>query len=120
DVRAEVVEDALLAQQTKQRELERLRDQRQPEVEVEDVGARRELREGGELLRELQRKRPVPVERPVGLVMQPSALEYDEPRVHAPPLERLDVLPRDPCDVDRAVRHPQPPVRHVSNSSWSK
>ena len=113
------MEDALLAQQPQERELERLRDQRQAEVEVEDVGLRREPRERGELLREPLRQRPVPVERPVGLRVQAPALEDDEPCVDALPSQRLDVLPRDAGDVDRRVRHPQR-AGHVSNSSWSK
>ena len=75
------MEDALLAQRAQERELQRLRDQRQPEVEVEDVGLRRELREGRELLREPLRQRPVPVERDVGLGVQRAALEDDEPCV---------------------------------------
>ena len=44
------------------------------------------------------------VERPVGLRMQPLALEDDEPRVDSATSQRLHVLPRDPRDVDRAVR----------------
>ena len=39
DVRAEVVHDRLLPRRAQDRELERLRHERQPEVEVEDVGA---------------------------------------------------------------------------------
>src|SRR5581483_10208940 len=111
DVGAEVVEEALLAQQPKQRELQRLRDQRQPEVEVEDVRAGGEAREGGELRREPLRERAVPVERPVRLVVEPAALEDDEPRVDALAPQRLDVLPRDAGDVDRAVRDAQRPRR---------
>ena len=45
DVGAEVVHDGLLAGQAEQRELERLRHEREAEVEVEDVGARQELGE---------------------------------------------------------------------------
>ena len=100
------MEDALLPQRMKQRELNRLRQQRQSEVEVEDVGAGREARERGELLRELHGQRAAPVERPVGLVVELPALEDDEPRVDPLAPQCLHVLPRDPGDVDRAVRDP--------------
>ena len=120
DVRSEIVEDALLPQRAQERELDRLRDQRQAEVEVEDVGLRGEAGEGGELLCELHRQRPAPVERPVGLVVQLPALEDDEPRVDPLAPQRLDVLPRDPRDVHGAVRHPQPlwKVRHAFVTSF--
>ena len=42
DVRAQVVEDRLLAERPQDRELERLRDERETEVEVEDVRARQQ------------------------------------------------------------------------------
>ena len=67
-------------------------------------------------LREPQRQRPVPVERPVGLGVQLRAVEDDEPGVDAAPPERLNVRPRDPGHVDRAVGHAQ----GASHSSWSK
>ena len=65
----------------------------------------------------------VPVERPVGLGVQLAALEDDEPRVDALPPQRLHVLPRNPGDVDRAVRDPQLwTIRHrfrtVSAATW--
>ena len=102
------MEDALLAQGAQEGELDRLRDQRQPEVEVEDVGLGREPGEGRELLRQLHGQRPATVERPVGLVVQLPALEDDEPRVDTLPPQRLNVLPGNPGDVHGTVRHAQP------------
>ena len=107
DVRSQIVKDALLPQRPQEWELNRLRDQRQPEVEVEDVGLRSESGECGELLRELHRQRPAAIERPVGLVVQLPALEDDEPCVDALAPQRLHVLPGDPRDVHGAVRDPQ-------------
>ena len=56
--------------------------------------------------------------------MQLPALEDDEPRVDPLPPQRLHVLPRNPGDVDRAVRDPKPLwiVRHgfVSTSDTGK
>ena len=51
DVRAEVVHDRLLPRCTQDRELERLRHERQPEMEVEHVGAREQPGERGPLPR---------------------------------------------------------------------
>ena len=51
DVRAQVVHDRLLAKRPQERELDRLGHERQPEVEVEDVGAGEEPRERRELPR---------------------------------------------------------------------
>ena len=48
----------LLAHRAQERELERLRHERQPEVEVEDVRAREEPRERRELLRQAARLSP--------------------------------------------------------------
>ena len=56
DVRAEVVEDGLLPGRAEDRELERLRDERQAEVEVEDVGARQQARERAPLRELLPRE----------------------------------------------------------------
>ena len=116
NVRAEVVEDALLAQRPQSRELQRLGDQRQAEVEVEDVGLRSELRERPELRRQPTREPAVPVERPVGFVVQLPSLEDDEPSVDPLTPQRLHVLPGNAGDVDGTVRDTQPPgiVRHTS------
>ena len=61
-----------------------LRHEREPEVEVEDVGARQQPRERAPLRRAAgATSRAVPVERLVGLRVEPVALEDDEPRVDA-------------------------------------
>src|SRR5205085_1355280 len=101
-----------------QRELERLRDQGEAEVEVEDVGRRRQPCERSELLREPHRQRASPIEAPVRLVVERPALEDDEPRVDPLAPKRLHVLPRDPGDVHRTMRDPK---RHVLTPSqpWS-
>src|SRR5207247_9025205 len=49
DVRPQEVVDRLLAERAQDRELQRLRHERQSEVEVEDVGAREQLGERGPL-----------------------------------------------------------------------
>ena len=75
----------------------------------------RKPRECRELLREPQRQRPVPVERPVGLVVQLPPFEDDEPRVDPLAPQSLHVLPGNPRDVHRTMRDPKWPlwiVRH--------
>ena len=84
DVGAEEVHDRALAERAQQRELHRLRQQRQPEVEVEDVRLRREPRERAPL-RELaadQSTRPREGRR-LASGMEAVALEDDELRVDA-------------------------------------
>ena len=104
DVGAEVVEDGLLAGRAQDRELQRLRHEREPEVEVEDVGAREQARERAPLRELLAREAAAPVERPVRLRVPQLAVEDDEPRVDVLAPQREHVLPRDPGEVDRAVR----------------
>ena len=61
------------------------------------------------------------VERPVGLWVEPVALEDDEPCVHAAPSERLHVRPRDPGGIDRTVDYAERATRaQASHSTWSK
>ena len=81
--------DGHLPQRAQQRELERLRHEREPEVEVEDVGPREEPRERAPLLELAAREGAVPVEARVGLGVEPVALEDDEPRVDAAAAQRL-------------------------------
>src|SRR5204862_1765601 len=106
DVGADEVEDGLLARHSQERELEGLRDERQPEVEVEDVGARQQPRERAELeglpppvgaLRKMQVL--------VGLRVRRLRVEDDEPGVDPLSPQRLDVRPPDAREVDRAVRY---------------
>ena len=111
DVGAEVVEDGLLASRVQDRELQRLRHERQAEVEVEDVGAREQARERAPLRELLAREAAAAVERPVRLRVPQLAVEDDEPRVDVLAPQREHVLPRDPGEVDRAVRDPQGHVR---------
>ena len=111
--------DGLLAQCVQERKLHGLRDEGQSEVEVEDVGTRREPRERRELLSEPLRQRPVPLEGDVRLGVKRPALEDDEASVDPQPPQRLHVLPRDPGRVDGTVRHPQPVGRHrVRPTLW--
>ena len=104
-------------------DLERLRDERETEREVEQVGARQEL--GEHLpLRQLAADEPaLELERAVGLGVERVAVEDDERRVDAPLPERLDVRPRHACRVDGAVDDAEgaaPRRAHGSHSSWSK
>ena len=103
DVRAEVVHHRALAERAQDRELERLRDERQAEREVEQVGAREKL--GERLpLRQLAPGEPsFEVERAVGLGMQRVAVEDDQLRVDPAAAERLHVRPRHARRVDGAV-----------------
>ena len=81
DVRAEVVHHRALAERAQDRELQRLRDERQPEREVEEVGAREKLGERLPLRELAPDEPPFEVERPVGLRVQRVAVEDDELRV---------------------------------------
>ena len=75
--------------------------EREPEVEVEDVGLRDEADGGGDLGGEHAPARLalVEVERAVGLRVEATAVEDDEPCVDPGAAQRLDVRPRDPGDV---------------------
>ena len=95
--------DRAFAERAQQRELHRLRQQRQAEVEVEDVRRPREVREGSQLRRLLAGEPTRPLEVDVGFRVQPVAVEDDELRFDAACAQRLDVRPRDPCGVDGAV-----------------
>ena len=97
--------DGPLPERTQQRELHRLRHEREPEVEVEDVGLGREPREGSPLRQLLPQKTASPREVDVRLRVQPVTVEDDEPRIDTASAERLDIRPRDPGGVHRAVRH---------------
>src|SRR5206468_6071492 len=95
DVGAEEVEERLAARGFQDRELEALRDERQTEVEVEDVRLRQELRERSpldDLLAQQTLARALQV--PVGLVgAERLRVEDDEPSVDTAPAQRLHVRP---------------------------
>ena len=93
----------LLAERTEDRELRRLRDEREAEVEVEDVGAGQEPRECRPLRRLSAREAAPALERPVGLGVEGVAIEDDELRVHTAPPQRLNVRPRHAGRVHRAM-----------------
>jgi hypothetical protein len=120
DVGAEVVHHRSCPEGAQDRELERLWDERQPECEVEEIGARQELREHLPL-GELTTDEPsVELERPVGLGVQRVAVEDHERRVDATPPERLDVRPWHTGGVDGAVHDAEraaPGRAHWSHSS---
>ena len=103
DVRAEVVHHRRLPEHAQERELQRLRDERQAEREVEEVGARDQLREGLPLRCLSTQETAVQVERPVGLGVELVAVEDDERGVDAASAQGLDVRPRHARGVDRAV-----------------
>ncbi len=103
DVGAEVVHHRLLPEGLQDRELERARDERQPEVEVEDVRLGKQPQKRAPLRRLAAEEAAAALERLVGLGVERVAVEDDELRVDAPPPERPDVRPRDPCGVDGAV-----------------
>ena len=86
-----------------ERELQGFRHEREPEVEVEDVGVAEEPGERAPLGQLLPDEPAVPVERLVGLGVELVALEDDEPRVDPLAPQREHVLPRDAGGVDRAV-----------------
>ncbi len=102
DIGAEVVHHAPLPQRAQDRELQRLRDERQPEGEVEDVRSRQQVPERTPLAALPPEQAPLEVERQVGLREQRVAVEDDEPGIDPSPSERLDVRPRDTGGVDRA------------------
>ena len=103
DVRAEVVHHRALAERAQDRELERLRDERQPEREVEEVGAREKLGERLPLRHLAPDEAPFQVERAVGLRVQRVAVEDDQLCVDPPAPEGLHVRPRHARGVDGAV-----------------
>ncbi len=109
DVGPEEVEERLAPRRPEDRELELLRDERQPEVEVEDVRLGQELCESAPLDRLLAKEaRTRAVEVPVRLVRaERLRVEDDEARIDPTPAERLHVRPADAGQVDRAMRDPQ-------------
>ena len=106
DVRAEEVHHGLLPRGAQERELQGFRHERQPEVEVEDVGLRSSRVNARHWVELLPGEPAAPVERLVGLGVELVPLEDDEPRVDPAAPERQHVLPRDAGRVDRAVRDP--------------
>jgi hypothetical protein len=72
------VHHGTLPEGAQDRELERLGDERQPEGEVEEVGARQELREHLPLGELAAHEAPVELERSVRLRVQRVAVEDDE------------------------------------------
>ena len=106
DVRADEVEDGLLASRSQDRKLHPLRHQGQPEVEMEDVGSRQQLRERPKL-RGLPAPRG-PLRYPevhVGLRMGHVRVEDDEPRIDAHTPQRPHVHPADPREVHGAMNN---------------
>ena len=75
--------DRPLAERAQERELHRLRQQCQAEVEVEDVGLRREPRERPPLRRLLPHETAAALEVDVRFRVQRVAVEDDELRVDA-------------------------------------
>ncbi len=103
DVRAEVVHHRALAERTEDRELERLRNERQPEREVEEVGRGEQLRERLPLRELPPDEAALEVERAVGLGVERVPVEDDELRVDPASAQGLYVRPRDARGVDGAV-----------------
>ena len=103
--------DRLLPGEAQQRELQRAWDEREAEDEVEDVGLRREAREGAPLGRLAAHEAARAVERDVGLGVEGVALEDDESRVDAATAERLRERPRHARRVDGAEGDAQRPLR---------
>ena len=126
DVGAEVVHHRRLPERAQERELERLRDERQPEDEVEQVGARDQLGERAPLGGLTPDEPAVELERAVGLRVELVAVEDDERRLDPAPPERLDVRPRDARGVDGAMDDAERALPHVGEplvpprapSSW--
>src|SRR6185312_74222 len=85
DVRAEVVHHGLLPERPEDRVLHRLRDEGEPEHEVEDVDAWQERRERAPLLGLPPEKARAEVERAVGLGVERVAVEHDERGVDPAP-----------------------------------
>src|SRR5579862_2584403 len=115
DVRAEEVHHAPLPHRLEQRELELLGNERQAEVEVEDVGPGREPCERAPLRRLPAEQPAAALQVDVRLGMQAVAVEDDELRVDAACAQRLHVRPRDAGRVDGTVNNP-----HGFHSTWSK
>jgi hypothetical protein len=112
------VEDRLPARGAQERELEPLRHEGEPEVEVEDVRLRQQARQRlrlDELAPQQWAVRP-PVQVPVRLGVRGVDLEDDEPRVDALPPQRLHVRPSHPGEIHRTVRY----AEGSSHSTWSK
>src|SRR5206468_5667202 len=84
-------------------ELDGLRDEREAEVEMEDVRARKQPCESRPLRELPADEAATTLERPVGLGVELVAVEDDQLRVDAAPAERLYVRPRDAGRVDGTV-----------------
>ena len=98
DVRAEIVEDRPLPERAQDRELQRLRDERETEDEVEDVGLWHQLAPARATGGPGDGRRPsFEVQRAVGLGVEGVAVEDDEPRVDPAVLERLRGRPGTPA-----------------------
>ena len=102
DVGAEVVHDGLLVREAERRELERARQEGEPEDEVEDVGLREQAGERAPLDRLAPDEAARAVQVDVGLGVERVALEDDEPRVDPAAAEGLRDRPRHAGGVDRA------------------
>ncbi len=83
DVRPEVLEDRALAERPEDRELQRLRDEREAEHEVEDVRLGEQPRELAPLPALAANEAALEVERAVCLGVERVAVEDDEARVDA-------------------------------------
>ena len=114
DVGAEVVHHRPLAERAEDRELERLGDERQPEREVEQVGAGKQFRECPPLRGLAAELRAVELERAVRLGVHRVAVEDDERGIDAAPSQGLDVRPRHACRVDRTEDDAQRAMRLTS------
>ncbi len=128
DVRAEVLHHRASAGEPQDRVLERLRHEREAEHEVEHVGAGEQLGERLPLGGLAAEKARAELERAVGLRVQGVSVEHDELRVDPAPSERLDVRPRHPGSVHRAVddseraarRHSGPAGRSRGNPGFPR
>jgi hypothetical protein len=104
NIRAEEVHHRPLAERAQQRELNRLGQQREAEIEMEEVRVRRESCERAGLRQLLPEQPAGATEIEIGLRVELVAVEDDEPRVDATRSQRLNVRPRDACGVDGTVR----------------
>ena len=95
--------DGALAERAQQMKLHRFRQQRQPEVKVEDVAPPGEAGERPPLRGLLAHEPARPLQVDVCFRVQRVAIEDDELGLDSTGAQRLDVRPRDPCGVDRAV-----------------
>ena len=102
DVGAEVVHDGLLVREAECRELERARQEGEPEDEVEDVGLREQAGERAPLDRLAPDEAARAVEVDVGLGVERVALEDDEPGIDPATAKGLGDRPRHARRVDRA------------------